>query len=289
MNNFFLRTSREAKYLLGRAYGALQYRVQTALASVNERPILVLGNQKSGTTAIAALLAEYADLSVQLDLPMLKAPVLERMHQSDRNVDAFIRQHPLEFSNDVIKEPGLTFLYPALRTRFPDSHFVWIVRDPRDNIRSILNRHDLPGTLSHLSDAYTASISPEWMQVLDGSWMGLHGDSYIDMLAARWCRSVALCLEHEPDVEIVRYEDFNENKVGCIHELASRLSLSQVASIQDKVDIQYQPRGNRVVDWDVFFSPDNLRRIEHRCGTLMQELNYPRTDTLAARASTNQG
>ena len=38
-------------------------------AVINENPIIVLGNQKSGTSAIAHLLADYGGLSRTIDIP----------------------------------------------------------------------------------------------------------------------------------------------------------------------------------------------------------------------------
>ena len=42
--------------------------VQSVNAGVNPTPVIILGNQKSGTTAIAALLAETTGKTVALDL-----------------------------------------------------------------------------------------------------------------------------------------------------------------------------------------------------------------------------
>ena len=45
-------------------------------ATINETPIIVLGNQKSGTSAIAHLLADYGGLSRTIDIPPLWVPVV---------------------------------------------------------------------------------------------------------------------------------------------------------------------------------------------------------------------
>ena len=44
--------------------------------------------------------------------------------------------------------------------------------------------------------------------------------------------------------------------------------------ISDKVDRQYQRRGDRNVSWPDFFGPDNLARIERICGDRMQRFGY---------------
>jgi hypothetical protein len=149
------------------------------------------------------------------------------------------------------------------------------MRDPRDNLRSILDRLELPGHKKCLREGDTTDIDPVWQLVLDGEWMGLGGEQYIDRLAARWARAAQIYLEYEEEFCLVRYEDFLEDKVGEIVGLTERLGLEQKHDIRDKVDVQYQPRGNRSVDWNTFFGEANLLRIEKRCGPFMKELGYP--------------
>jgi len=191
----------------------IRRKVNQYTATVSESPIWVLGNQKSGTTAIAALLANYAGLSVTLDIDAFHdASVVEKIYDDPSQLEGFIASNTLAFSRELIKEPGFTFLYPALEELFPSGHFVMVVRDPRDNIRSILDRLELPGDQRYLDEDHIQDISPEWKQVLDGSWMGLEGETYIDMLAARWAAAVQVYLDSSDCIELIRYEDFCDNK-----------------------------------------------------------------------------
>ncbi|WP_259048521.1 sulfotransferase [Salinibacter ruber] len=186
-----------------------------------------------------------------------------------------MKPHPLLFSRDLIKEPGFTFLYPNLKELFPNGKFVMVVRDPRENIRSILDRHKLPGHHRQLSGEQLQDISPEWKQVLYGSWMGLEGDTYIDMLAARWKAAAQVYLNHSERIELIRYEDFCAGKVEAIRELADRLCLPQEKEIRDDVDTKFQPRGsNRGVQWTDFFGDENLARIESYCRPEMEKIGY---------------
>ncbi|RME38856.1 MAG: hypothetical protein D6788_06610, partial [Planctomycetota bacterium] len=122
------------------------YVVRRRFARPHPAPVIVLGNQKSGTTVIAALLAESAGCAVTLDIFFrFRRPVLARLLTGRDSLDRFIRRHPYWFSHPIIKEPSLTFFHDDLRRLFPSARFVFIVRDPRDNIRSILNRLRLPG------------------------------------------------------------------------------------------------------------------------------------------------
>lgn len=267
----------QAKSKLGYKWWRVKRSVRSALSSVNNSPILVLGNQKSGTTAIAALLAEKAGLSATLDLNEMTAEDERKMHKREGGLAEFVASHKLEFSRDLIKEPRLTFLYPKLRERFPNGQYVFIIRDPRDNIRSILNRLELPGDKKYLGEGEIDSIDPVWSLVLNGEWMGLSGKNYVDMLAARWSRSARTYLDHDDAFCLVRYENFVADKVGTITGLAEQLGLEKSHAIDDKVDVQYQPRGNRSVDWDTFFGAKNLYRIENLCEPAMSSLGYSTT------------
>jgi len=262
------------KSRLGYKWWRLKRTVRSRLSTVNEEPIIVLGNQKSGTTAIAALLAERAGLSATLDLEEMTAEDERQMHRRDDGLAAFVASHKLEFSRDVIKEPRLTFVYPQVRDRFPKAQYVFIVRDPRENIRSILDRLGLPGDRSQLPARDSADVDPVWELVLDGRWMGLSGETYIDRLAARWNAAAQTYLDNADAFALVRYEDFLNDKEAAIAQLAERLGLPAVNDIHEKVDVQYQPRGNRNVDWEAFYGESNLDRIEQRCAAPMRALEY---------------
>lgn len=242
-------------------------------ATVEEEPVFLLGNQKSGTTAIGALLARSCGRSATLDFwPYLKAEVLVDLHDGRLPFDAFIHEFRYEFSRSIIKEPQLTFLYPGLRERFPRGRFAAVVRDPYQNIRSILNRLDIPGDLTHLTEARMDMVLPEWRLVLDGRWLGLAAEHYIDLLAERWNVAADLVLSN-PEIVLVRYEDFTADKAGQIEALAGRLGLGTRRSLGGAVHRQYQPRGDRRASLDEFFG-ENLDRIARRCGESMRRLGY---------------
>jgi hypothetical protein len=113
------------------------------------------------------------------------------------------------------------------------------------------------------------------MTVLDSSWMGISAENYVEMLATRWQRAAQVYLGHEKDVELIRYEDFLDDKVGTISNLAGWLELSRKNDISNHVNTQFQPPGsNRNVSWTEFFGTDNLRRIEARCKNEMTALGY---------------
>jgi len=244
-------------------------------ARVEPRPILVLGNPKSGTTAIAGLLSEMTGLSVTLDLVReVKRPTYQHVRAGRMSIDAFVRRNKFDFSRRIIKEPNFVVIFDQLRTRFPGAKLVFVVRDPRDNLRSVLNRLRLPGDFERLDQPYRGVNPRAWNLYLDGRWVGIEADHYIDVLAGRWKLAADTYLAHRDVMERIRYEDFEQDKAEEIGRLAERLGLSRRHDILDKVDFPYQPAGDRGVDWPTFFGIRNLQRIERVCGKTMRQLGY---------------
>ncbi len=270
-----LKVSGRSVDLVRRCWRGLRCEVRNALARVNPQPIIVLGNQKSGTTAIAALLAEMTGLSVSLDLRReISRTVLPMVRSREMSFGRFVRRNGLDFSRAIVKEPGLTFFYDELAEYFPQARFVFIVRDPRSNIRSILNRHKILGNLSGIPHESWRDMSVAWQRVFDGAWLGLSDNRYVEGLASRWRCASRVYLRYKEAMVLVRYEDFVEDKIGKIAALADVLGLQQVNDIADKVGIQYQPKGDRDVGLGEFFGEKNLHCIEEICYSEMQAFGY---------------
>lgn len=247
----------------------------TPFVGPNEEAVFVLGHPKTGTTVIAGLLAEYAGASATLDFwPRLRDPdTLDRLHSGTLPFAAFVDRFRAEFSRDIVKDVHLTFLYPELAERFPEARFVMVVRDPRDTLRSVLDRLDLPGDHEEL-DLSRHEMRPLWRAILEGRWLERPDGNYVERLAARWSVAASIYLEHADDVELIRYEDFMRDKAGAIVELAGRLGLARRGRIEGKLDRRYQPKGRSDAAWTDFFGPANLRAIERVCKEEARALGY---------------
>lgn len=240
-----------------------------------KEPIFILGNQKAGTSAIASLLAKMTDCSATIDLRKeIKNPTFQLVKKGDLSFDEFIWINKLDFTNKIVKEPNLSIFYNELLFRFPTAKFVFVVRDPRDNIRSILNRLKVQGDLDTLATEDYPEISQAWSFILEGGWLGLEGDSYIDYLANRWNYLTDIYLENQNNIILIRYEDFKENKMESLKKLAVELNLTANKDITQWLDYQFQPKGSRDVPWHDFFG-SNLKKIELSCAVKMEELGYP--------------
>ncbi|WP_379865416.1 sulfotransferase family protein [Marinobacter sp. M5B] len=251
---------------------------QHVLTQLREtEPVFILGVQKSGTTAIAALLAEASGVSATLDITRaINRPGAKILRKYGvERFDDFVYRYRKEFKRKIVKEPGLTFDYESLKEIFPKARFLMIMREPKDNIRSILDRLKIPGNRKWLDPKEWPELnkSPAWRINLDSSWLGHWPESYVDSLAYRWRLSAETYFKHPEAFILIRYEDFLGDKKGTVERLAKSLGFSLTSDVAGKVDNQYQHKGQRVTDYDQYFG-SNLAFIRRQCGDLATRLGY---------------
>lgn len=250
--------------------------IKSRFAAVNENPIIVLGNQKSGTSAIAHLLADFGGLSKTIDIPPLWVPVVFEVMHGQIDFQDMVRRHRFYFSTDIIKEPNMTFFAGQVLKAFPKARYVFVVRDPRDNIRSLLNRMKIPGNIDEINEQVFSSVSlNRFRMTLNASvWGGDKTENYIGTLSHKWNKAVDNYLLYRDRMILAKYEDFLADKYGFVVKLAKQLHIQEKANITDRLDVQYQPRGNRSISWEDFFGIENLGRIEQICSSRMKEFGY---------------
>lgn len=249
--------------------------LKNLFATVNRTPIIVLGNQKSGTSAIAHLLADFGGLSKTIDIPVLWDSTVIDIIKGHIEFSQIVNHHKFYFSKELIKEPNMTFFTQQVIEVFPESKYIFVVRDPRDNIRSLLNRIKIPGHLKEIDKLLLQGVREGYKLILNAKkWEIDQGENYIGVLSHRWNRAVDNYLLCKDRMTLVKYEDFLADKYQFIASLAGRLGIQQKMDITDRLDIQYQPRGIHNISWEEFFGPENLACIERICGNRMREFGY---------------
>ncbi len=243
-------------------------------AVVNPRPLFVFGNQKSGTTALAGLLAEATGQTVTLDFAGAWGRRAQALIGGRTPIAEFVRRNAWAFSAAIVKEPNLTFAAPQLMQHFPQSRGIFVVRDPCANIRSIVTRLKLPGTAQELSRKEWRRIGPNWRMILRGEDIAVGGDNHIEILARRWMRALDMCDKIRDRVRVVRYEDFNADKTGLILALAHEFSLPVTGDISQSLNRDFQPRAP--AEWSPmdFFGPRNLDCIARICAGRASAFGY---------------
>lgn len=242
---------------------------------IHPKPIFVLGNQKSGTSAIASLLGKASGLDYTIDLGGFTSSVIESIYQNDFSLKYAAEKYAkIEFSRPIIKEPNLTFLFNKLISEFSNSKFVFIVREPASNIRSILNRLGIPGHLKQITPIDYPEINPIWEKILYNDWVGKSSKFHLSTLAQRWNEAAEIYFNNQEKFELIRFEDFKKDKISQIYNLASRIDIPIRNDIKKYVNRQYQIKGNNSLSLKDFFGEENLREIRQICKDAMIKFNY---------------
>jgi hypothetical protein len=236
----------------------------------------VLGNHKSGTTVFSELIGKACCFSVSNGLKKeIIYPTYNEINNRYSNFVQLINRNKYDFSFDIIHENQLTFFYEFLTTYFCDSKFLLVLRDPRDNIRSILNRFNIPGNLRKATvQELLSKLRPHQKYILDNTWLDVCASNYIESLAKRWNLIAKIYLENKENIHLVYYEEFIKDKTGYINSVIREMNLKKTSDIDDLVDFQYQPKGHNKVSWEDFFGYKNLSLIEEICSDYMKKFKY---------------
>ena len=236
-------------------------------------PIFPFGNQKAGGTAIAGLLSAATGLRATLDLAGTTAPHFGRLIRNPESLDRFVLANAWAFSAPIVKDGNLTFVAEPLMDHFGVERAIFILRNPFDNIRSILNRLKIPGNLNAL-DPKTIRANATWRAILSGEDLGLPPDQYIATLARRWLRAIQVYERSETRFVRIRYEDFRNNKTVEIRKLAHAFNLQTPNDISHLLDHEFQRHGHPDIDLRDFFGAENMARIEEICGDAAARQGY---------------
>lgn len=240
--------------------------------------VIVSGMPKSGTTAIAQLLADSTGLRAssdpmyQIDVGIGKAP-RNALYNGTLSLANFWKKYQHFFNGELVKDPNFPFFIDDLLSLFPTARQVFIVRDPRDNIRSILDRLGLSGTTSEADESYQ-KVTGTWKNVLEGKKPELPGEGYLERMAWRWRVSTENYLKNKDVMTLIQYEVFRQNKKAEIEHLAQQLGLDSKNDISSKVDVQYQPKGKQVTNWESYFGKASLEKINHIVGPHLEAFGY---------------
>jgi len=255
----------------------MKHKILSTLSVLKKDPVFILGNQKSGTTIIANLIAQATKKSLTSDF---KSAIKNSSLQLELDFNLlsfndFVQRYRYEFSKDLIKEPFLSYYIPQLIETFPKAKFILIVRNPFQNIRSILNRLEIPGDLENINfnDYDEIKKTPVWKLALQSNMFGLKSSNYIESMANRWNYVVNSYLSNSNNIVIVKYEEFLQNKADFIQKLIKDINLDYVQDIKYKTEIQYQKKGTSDVDLSKFFG-DNYEKIERICKINMNKIGY---------------
>lgn len=248
-------------------------RLRALTATPHAAPLFLFGNQKAGGTVIAGLLAAAAGERASLDLEGTTAPHFARLMRGETTLAAFVAKNAWSFSAPIIKDGNLTFIARPLMAHFGVTRAIYILRNPYDNIRSILDRLKLPGDLAGV-DAASLRANATWRSILSGEDLGFEPGHYVATLARRWQRAAEICEAGGDSFVRIRYEDFCRDKKAEVARLAHAFALKTPNNIAALLEHDFQRRGNPAVAAREFFGAENHRRIADICGDSAARLGY---------------
>lgn len=241
--------------------------VLNSLSTPHSHPIFVVGHPRSGTTAIAELLGRHTGLRTIAEVGWATRHIHD-IFNNKLTLRTFLQMYSYEFSYPIIQTPGMTVILHRLKESFPNSRIVYIVRDPRDVICSVIS-------LSNRTDSNDRAIHDPQFILFQNQWLGITTDNPIASLAHRW----NYCLnegDRTPDVLFLRYEDFCSNKHDFITQLAQLLSLVGKADISGETEKQFRGVGKirGAARWKQMLSPSDVSTVESICKQGMQKHGY---------------
>lgn len=256
----------------------IKYRFISKFIILKNDPIIIYGNQKSGTSVITALLGTVTGESYCNDLFFRMKRSYKKLFDKRISLLKLVNENKYYFSKRIIKDADLIFFNDRLTEIFPNAQYVFIIRDPRENIRSILDRLDISGknlTITDFKITHLKKNLPIWYEIIKGDIYNHSGNNHIESLAKRWDIMSQIYLQNRAKMILVKYEDFTESNTKIIEELAQKLNLKCKNNIEIEKKIQYQPRGkNRGVPFEEFFNKKNLEIIENICKKNMVKFGY---------------
>ncbi len=227
---------------------------------VLSRPVFVIGAPRSGTSVLYAVLrtsshlahwpgeahevweADYHPALRGWDSNELRAPDLTPRSAARIRQSFFLTVGAKKRLID--KTPRNSLRVPFIDALFPDARFVWLKRDGRDNVNSLLNAWRTPRYRTYrLPEPHAIpGVDPTWWKfVLYPGWRADARGPLEVVCANQWviCNDEALAAFesiHPGRCTSVRYEDLVAHPVGEIERLLSRLDLPLEPAVRARAE-----------------------------------------------------
>jgi Sulfotransferase family len=223
-----------------------------------DRPIFIIGAPRSGTSLLYAILRTSSRLAHwpgeahevwEADYhPALRGWDSNALGLSDVERDEAERIRRSFFlvtgskKRLIDKTPRNALRVPFVNDVFPDAHFVYLMRDGRDNVNSLINAWRTPRYRTYeLPEPHAIpGVDPKWWKfVLYPGWReDMRGPVEL-VCAKQWVASNDLALGASKDVDAsrwtpIRYEDLVEEPEAEIGRLMAALDLPYEAAVKDR-------------------------------------------------------
>ena len=190
----------------------------------------------------------------------------------------------------MIKEPNGSISAPLILEAFPESKLIFLVRDSRDVVASLLDAAKEGSWYGF--DRFEASVADAVLSGGDSSEDGT-SDGFVGQLARNWVDNVGAVKEayarHPGGAKVlVRYEDLRTSPLDCVSHICDSLGievdggqLEQAVERRAFENIPQEKRGRGKFHrratpggWREDLTPEQARTVEEITGPLLKEF-YP--------------
>jgi hypothetical protein len=223
-----------------------------------DRPIFIIGAPRSGTSLLFSILRTSSELSYwpgeahevwEADYhPALRgwsSNALDASDVEDRPADAIRRSFFLVAGRKkrlIDKTPRNSMRVDFMEALWPDAHYVFLQRDGRDNVNSLINAWRTPRYRTYeLPRAHSIpGVDPKWWKfVLYPGWRSDTAGPLEVVTARQWHISNDFALASGKKVDprrwvTIRYEDLVEDPVAEIGRVLSALGLGYEDGVRAK-------------------------------------------------------
>ena len=206
----------------------------------------------------------------------------------------------------VIKEPNGSMSAPLILEAFPESKLVFLVRDSRDVVASLLDAAEEGSWYGY--DRFEASVADA---VLRGGSPDLaenrSDDEFVGRLARNYVDNVSAVKEayaRHPDGAkvLIRYEDLRATPIDCVSYICDSLGIEvdreQLEQAVERHAFENIPQENRGQGkfhrratpggWREDLTPEQARTVEEITGPLLREF-YPDSMPVASSLTASRG
>jgi len=267
--------------LYGAAVARLLVRARPPRGEVEgatERPVLVLGSPRSGTTFVARSIGSvpgFADLG---ELPPWKAAIPRLVSQPEgeaarelRRILETVRRYGLLRGRRAVEQsPETAFVIGAALRAYPQAAIVHMVRDPRDVAASLVQkgwlregrpgRDDVGQPYGHYARFW---VEPERRAEFDEATEARRA-------AWAWRRYVSAARGAPASTVDVRYEALAADAETASEPLAAHIGADPVLLAQALGRMHDESVGR----WRRNLTPQQVDEVEAEAGELMEELGY---------------
>ncbi|MFN2594517.1 MAG: sulfotransferase, partial [Actinomycetota bacterium] len=267
-----------------------------------DRPIFIIGAPRSGTSLLYAILRTHPQLA---HWPGEAHEVWEAEHHPALNgwdsnaLDAsdltepnaaYIRRQFFLVTGRghrlSDKTPRNALRIPFINALFPDARFIYLKREGRDNVNSLINAWRTGRYRTYRLDHEIPGVDQKWWKfVLYPGWEADRRGPLEIVCAHQWtaCNSAALQAEVPSERWLeIRYEDLIADPVGRTEELMRGLGLPADAGVRaaaarlgaNPINVVTPPERGK---WKKE-NPKEIESIAGIVGPLMKEMGYDDAD-----------